>query len=228
MAVIDSKSVGEQVYLSDESVPRLSGNPLNDFLRAVNQMIIFDPSVFDLTAGADVLDQILQVSTRLMTSQNPGVFRFFTNPSVLNNGITKIVTPVLEKKGWETLQWPETPNQMITMQFSGTTGTIIPIKALRDQGIRDTKFSLNWMRFQQLQQLVLQATNDMKMLYDGKLYEGPIMNFNFVEDANQPFFINYSFLFMAYPDRIRNIAAPNTLFNALPLAQAVAGSGVAF
>lgn len=226
--IIDNRSIGQQVYLADETVVHDRGNPLNDFLRSINQMIIFDPSVFDLTLGGDVLNQILQISTRLVTAQNPGVFRFFINPTVLNQGISKIVTPVLEAKGWETLQWPETPNQMISMQFQGTTGTIIPIKQMRDLGVRDTKYSLNWLRFQQFQQFILQVTNDVKMLYDGKLYEGPIMNLNFTEDANQPFGINYSFQFMAYPDRIRNVAAPNTLFNALPLASTIAASGVSF
>lgn len=227
-ANIDIRKVGAQVYASDESVPTPdSGKPLNDFLRQINQMLIFDPSLFDATAGGDFLNQLLSAATKLVTSSNPGIYRFFINPTNLQMNITKIVTQVLEKKGWETIHWPESPNQMITMAFSGTSGTMIPIRQLREQGVRDTKFSLNWMRFQQFQSLVLGATNDLKMLYDGKLYEGYVTGLQYVEDANNPFFIQYTFTFMAYPDRIKNIAAPNTLFNAVPLASVAAASGVA-
>lgn len=218
--------VGKQILLTDESYTRGTGNPLNDFLRQVNQMIIFDPSIVDLTLGPDLFKQIAQAAAKLVTSRNPAIYRFFLNPTTLDYAMKKVVNPVLTKKGWESLQWPSSPNEMITMAFAGTTGALIPIKALRDQGVLDVKFSINWMRFQQFQQMYLEATNDLKMLYDGKLYEGYVADFQFQEDANKPFGINYRFVFMAYPDRIRNIAAPNTLFRTLPLASSIIQAGV--
>jgi hypothetical protein len=217
--------VGQAVFKGDVSVVSPDyGSPLNDFLRQVNQMIIFDPSVFDTTSGGDVLQQITELAAKLVTTANPGFFRFFINPTKLDFAITKIVNEVLEKKGFETLQWNETPNQMISMTFAGMTGTMMPIQALRALGVRDTKYSVNWMRFQQLQSLVLNTTNDLKMLYDGKLYEGYLVNFSYTEDANQPFFISYSFTFKAYPDRIKNIAAPNTVFSAIPSGSTIANN----
>jgi hypothetical protein len=94
---------------------------------------------------------------------------------------------------------------------------MIPIKSLREQGVRDTKFSLNWQRFQQLKNMILETTGEMKILYDGTLYTGIFKEFRFAEDANTPFNIDYTFTFDAYPNRIVNIAAPNTLFRQLPV-----------
>lgn len=223
MAIVNINNIspiptGQIIYSSNEapSSPDL-GSPLNDFLRQVNQMLIFDPSLFDTTSGSGVLNQILATAAKLATASNPGFFRFFINPTTLQIDINKIVNEVLEKKGWETLQWSETPNQMISLAFAGVTGTMIPPKLMRDLGVRDVKFSMNWMRLQQLQALVLGATNDLKMLFDGKLYEGYIMGLQYTQDANSPFFIKYSFTFKAYPDRIKNIASPNSYFTSFPI-----------
>lgn len=226
MAEIDIRKVGEEIFLSDEFATFDTGNPLNDFLRSINQMIIFDPSILDLSLGGNLFQQIAESAAKLITARNPAIFRFFLNPISLDTGVKKIVNPILEKKGWETLQWPATPNEMISMTFSGTTGSLVPIRTLREQGVRDTKYSLNWLRFQQFQQMIIETVNDLKMLYDGKLYEGYVADFRFQENADTPFAINYTFTFVAYPDRIRNIAAPNTLFRALPLASTVIQAGI--
>lgn len=226
MTIINNRTTGQAVVQSNDNPATNRGNAITDFLRAVNQMIIFDPTIFDLTSGADVISQALQISGSLVDTSNPGIFRFFLNPQTLQDKRAKIINKELEKKGWELMHWPESSNEMIELDFAGTTGTLVPTRELRAQGIWDTKYSLNWLRFQQLQNLYLQQINDLKMVYDGKLYEGAIMNLSFTEDAFQPFFINYSFSFVAYPDRVKNIGAPNTLFNALPLANTIFSSGV--
>jgi hypothetical protein len=202
-----------------------SDNKANTLLRKLNQMIIYDPSVLNLTQGASVVTDALTAAATALTSSRPYFFRFFINPSSLNFSIKKIAKSVLTKKGWEILHFPGTPNEMLPMKFSGTTGSIVPPEALWNQGIRDTRLSMNYQRFQQLQNLALSSENDLKLYYDGKLYEGAFSDFNFSEDAEKPFSIQYSFTFTAYPDRTKNLATPDAI-TSLPVANTFFQAGV--
>lgn len=202
-----------------------SGNKTNDVLRQLNQMIIYDPSVMSLTSGAGLIGDILEVAKKVVTSKKPYFFRFFINPTTVAFSLRKTAKPILEKKGWDIVHFSGTPNEMIPMKFSGNTGSIVPPIALWSKGIRDTKFSVNYQRFQQLYELALSASNDLKLFYDGKLYEGMFTDFNFDENANEPFSIRYSFTFSAYPDRTKNITSFAQI-TSLPVASTILQAGV--
>jgi len=202
-----------------------SGNTVNDVLRQLNQMIIYDPSVMSLTSGATAIGDILEAAKRAVTSKRPYFFRFFINPSTVAFSLRKTSKPILEKKGWDIVHFDGTPNEMIPLKFGGNTGSIVPPIALWNKGIRETKFSVNYQRFQQLFELARTASNDLKLFYDGKLYEGAFSDFSFDENANEPFSIRYSFTFMTYPDRTKNITSFSQV-TSLPIASAILQAGV--
>jgi hypothetical protein len=203
------------------------GQGINDLLRALNQMIIFDPAVVDPTLGALSIAQVEAAGavSNLKAGLYPSVFIFFTQPTVLKRAIKKTTQRILEKKGWDTVHFPETSTEMIPMAFAGTTGSLVPPAVLTQQGIWDTKYSINWMRFKQFEGLVLNARNDMKMIYDGSLYEGYIEGLTYDENSEAPFGIKYSFTFWAYPDRTQGLSSPNTLVTSIPVANTVLQTG---
>lgn len=208
------------------SIPNV-GAGINDLLRSLNQMIIFDPAVVDPTLGPLSILQVeaAGVISNLRGGLYPSVFTFFIQPTTLSRSIKKTTLKVLEKKGWDTVHFPDTPTEMIPMTFSGTSGSLVPPAVLTAQGIWDTKYSINWMRFKQFEGMVLNAKNDMKMIYDGSLYEGYLEGLKYDENAEAPFGIKYSFTFWAYPDRIRGLSSPNTLISSIPIANTVLQTG---
>ena len=209
------------------SIPNV-GSGINDTLRALNQMIIFDPAVVDPTLGPLSIAQVetAGVLSNLKGGAFPSVYTFFIQPTTLGKTIKKTTIRVLEAKGWDTIHFPNTPNEMIPMAFVGTSGSLIPPAVLLQQGISDTKYSINWMRFKQFEGFVLGLKNDVKMIYDGSLYEGYIEGLKYDENAEAPFGIKYSFTFWAYPDRIQALSSPNSLLSSIPVANTVLQSGL--
>jgi hypothetical protein len=204
------------------------GSGINDLLRTLNQMIIFDPAVVDPTLGPLSIAQVEAAGavSNLKAGLSPSVYIFFTQPTTLGRSIKKTTQRILEKKGWDTVHFPATSTEMIPMIFAGTSGSIVPPAALVQQGIWDTKYSINWMRFKQFEGLFLNAKNDMKMIYDGSLYEGYLEGLKYDEDSEKPFGIKYSFTFWAYPDRIQPLSSPNTLVTSIPVVNTVLQTGL--
>jgi hypothetical protein len=209
------------------SIPNV-GSGINDLLRSLNQMIIFDPAIVDPTLGPFSIAQVEAAGavSNLSAGLYPSVYIFFIQPTTLNRSIKKTTTKVLEKKGWDTVHFPETPTEMIPMKFAGTSGSIVPPADLIQAGIWDTKYSINWMRFKQFEGLVLNVKNDLKMIYDGSLYEGYLEGLIYDENAEMPFGLKYSFTFWAYPDRIQPISSPNSLVTSIPVVNSVLQTGL--
>ena len=229
MSELNSQSSFSSLIPQLDSTPNLqypasttgtgTGRFTNNLMRQLNQMIIYDPSAVNLTSGPNVLGDILNALKNTVQQKQIYMFRFFINPATIGVSGKKTSRSVLEKKGWDTLHFVGTSNDMITMQFSGTTGSMVPPKKLFEAGINDTKFSVEYQRFQQFFQFFLDYENDLRMVYDGKIYDGVLSDLKFDEKADEPFAITYSFTFSAYPDRIRNIftVGSNILQTGLPL-----------
>ena len=214
----------DSIYKSDTAYPK-SGVYANDLLRQLNQMIIYDPSIVNMTDVSllqDIASMVKSVSAR------PYFYRFIINPSVLHVGIKKTSKKVLTKGGWEVLYFDETPNEMISMRFGGKSGSLMPPSSMVNAGISDPKFSLNFQRFSQLKNLSLSAANDLRLIYDGTMYTGSLENFDFDVDADNPFLIDYSFTFEAYPDSMKNITSlSSTVAGVLNVSSSVLfGTGV--
>ena len=207
-----------RTILTDPGLMLTDTGSFNDYLRQINQMIIFDPAVLDLTT--DVFYQIFSGQGSQDLSQPLPFFRFFMNPSNLSVQMTKTSKTRLTKKGFETIHWEGTPTEAIPMAFSGYSGTFyIPPALSQDPAlkIRDTKFSLNWQRFKIFERFVNNLTGDVVMLYDGTRYEGVVNNLKYDESADSPYGIKYSFVFTAYPDRIQPLISPDALFASIPV-----------
>ena len=67
--------------------------------------------------------------------------------------------------------------------------------------ISDIRFSPAWIKLNGLKKFYDDSETHLKMYYDGAVYEGYFGDFSFVKDANDPFQINYNFMFMAYPNQ---------------------------
>lgn len=204
------------------------GNVVNDAMRALNQMVIFDPSAISLTAGAGGLNRALSAAQNILNSSQVYLFRFLINPSKFSYLNKKIAKHILEKKGWETVWFDGTPDEMITLGFSGSTGSLVPPSILFQAGIMDIKLSANYQRFCQLRSLIKSSKNDLNLIYDGIMYTGVLNDFKFDQDALNPYQINYSFSFAAYPDRIDNIASIDFSTSGIPVVSNVFQSGVGF
>lgn len=193
--------------LSDSIAPPGAGNPVNDAMRALNQMVVFDPSAVSLTAGASVLNQIFSTAMNILLNGQVYLFRFLINPDRFKYTEKKIVRHQLTKKGWDNLWFDQTPDEMLMLSFSGSTGSLVPPSALFQAGIMDYKFSAEYQRFAQMRSLIKSAKNDLNLIYDGIMYTGALSDFTFDQNAGSPYSILYSFNFYAYPDRIDNIAS---------------------
>lgn len=217
-------------FQDDGFVSPTAGNFVNDLMRTLNQMVIFDPSVVSLTAGTSSLSQILSVSDNILLSGQVFLFRFIINPDTFSYSNKKIVKHQLEKKGWDNLWFDGTPNELLVLSFSGLAGSLVPPAALYQAGIMDIKFSSNYQRLMQLKSLILSSKNDLNLIYDGIMYTGVLQDFKFSQNAKDFYSIPYSFNFYAYPDRIENIASIDfsnvPTVGALPAVSNIFQSGV--
>lgn len=86
-------------------------------------------------------------------------------------------------------------NDLQTFDFKGTTGNLEPLYP----EMSNLKSSAIYQWFYQLDMFIQKHNQDILMLYEGINYWGYFNNFNFTENADSPFTIDYTFSFSVYP-----------------------------
>lgn len=174
----------------------------------------------------DILDPNTPELSDLLREALEGVFvetdRFFRlriNPSNLKVGKSKLTALTYTKLGFDRSIFG---NALTMLDYSGTTGYLRPPSmaevaldlvtiqdpALRNQeiarriltGSMDITQSPVWQKFRRMERFLERMDNEVVMYFDFRLYTGMVTRFNYVEDANSPLQIQYTFSFEARTD----------------------------
>lgn len=141
----------------------------------------------------------------LLGSDN--LFRFRINPQTFKQNESKIRNFEKTMRGWETSYGGE---NMVSLEFSGTTGYMLPPEFLRDLGVYDVRMSLAWWNFSRFNKFY--QDNDKRgeqlhLVFWARLFEGHLTKMSFQLNSDDPFQSKYTFTFMAYPDKIRGLTS---------------------
>jgi len=103
-------------------------------------------------------------------------------------------------------------NTAPTISFSGVSGCILPrnLMTLADTTTklptetitRYPKLSTAYLKFRQLEKFYNETNSDIVIMYDMDLYVGKFVSFNYSQDANNPWVINYDMQIKVYPEMI--------------------------
>jgi len=147
-------------------------------------------------------------------------FLFRINPVRAEFSQSKMRTLELVKSGYQNIYWY---NKSLMINLSGTTGAFGPIPAggiffdlqalnqlslfgdplvgfRKSGGSFDITRSEAWASFQKLRQVFLAQTSELYALFtdDSYTYFGSVQDFQFGQDANDPFQIKYSFMMESF------------------------------
>ena len=151
--------------------------------------------------------------------------RLRLNPQRLSTNHPKFVSH--QKTSGSTYEITQGGNDLRVMNFSGTSGYMAP--PLWRQEVMDTRFSEAALNFAWFVSMYEQSHRDrgiVRMIFDGKKYDGYLNNLRTDRDAEHTFEIKYSFSFYAIPDAtfdLTTLIIPEELLGAIPVLQA-AGS----
>jgi hypothetical protein len=104
-------------------------------------------------------------------------------------------------------------NKAMNMSFRGVSGCILSRELLQMNPdslpsdwlgalLRYPKLSGAWLKFRQLERFWREINTDIAILYDMDLYIGKFTTFNYNQEANNPWVINYDMAFKIYPGLI--------------------------
>jgi len=101
-------------------------------------------------------------------------------------------------------------NTAPTLSFSGVSGCTLPRDFMRLSGsatklptetmARYPKLSTAWIKFRQLEYFYNQVNSDIVIAHDMDIYVGKFVSFNYSQDAENPWIINYEMQLRIYPD----------------------------
>lgn len=186
-----------------------AGKDFSKFVGAIETIIFFDPDLFSsalqaqgkLGKVATTAATILKGSGNSWVHNKQAYYKMRINPQNLDINRAKIQSEVLTKDDHE-LQYHN--EGMITYSYSGSTGYMQSM--LLDLGIDDIRFSPAWIKLKGLESYYTETIKNIKMIYAGDIHTGYFSNFNVRDDANNPFMMNYSFVFKVYPGRSRGLS----------------------
>ena len=101
-------------------------------------------------------------------------------------------------------------NTAATMSIKGISGSLLPRDLMSVTGTdtklptetmaRYPKLSAAWFKFRQLEKFYNEVNSDIVIMYDMDLFVGKFVSFNYSQDANNPWVINYDMQFKIYPE----------------------------
>jgi hypothetical protein len=193
------------------------GSVTAPFGAELNRTIIYDPVSLN---DPNILPQ----------QTDRAIHRFRLNPRRISFSEEKIVQVVLTKGGWDKQFWRlgsdndnASGNKLIQIVFEGQTGSLVPPDFFLRQGISDIRLSPAWRSFVLLQDFFRSRNGDLRMIFEGDVYEGHSGTFSFTLEADNPFLVNYRLNFFAYPERIYRIANKGIPFASSPLSILTSG-----
>lgn len=124
-------------------------------------------------------------------------FVFRINPTVHSRTQSRVRNTVLTKGGYLTQYWSAGMKQMT---FSGSSGSLVPPDVTSDTEAFNIRQTVQYANFKQLRQFYEQSNQDVGIFFLGRTMLGVMSDFSFVEDADDPYQIKYTFKFEAYPE----------------------------
>jgi len=131
------------------------------------------------------------------TVANKGIFRFRINPSLLRVTKGKVSSLVLTKAGFER---SNLGNQLTTLAYEGTTGYLRIDPTFVNAGLDDQRLSVIYQKFRLFERFYDSLDGDIWMVYKLRIYNGQLTQFEYTENAHDPWHIPYSFRFEAHTD----------------------------
>jgi hypothetical protein len=125
-------------------------------------------------------------------------FVFRINPTVHRRQQTRDRQTVLTKGGYLTHYWSSGMRQMT---FQGSSGALVPPERQQDQAQFNIRQTDAYANFLQLKRFYEDANQDVALFFLGRFLQGALADFNFTEDADNPYQIKYEFKFDAYPEQ---------------------------
>jgi len=135
-------------------------------------------------------------------------YKFLLNPSNVKIGHQKLQT-ISEASDITIINTFR--NQSPTMSISGVSGCLLPRALMAATGAEGStikemswakypKVSPAWLKFRQLEKFYNEINSDIVIMYDMDLFVGKFVNFEYSQDANNPYVITYSMNFRIYPE----------------------------
>lgn len=218
-AIAETLSSGLSLEARSEAFARSTSSVAAPFGAELNRTIIYDPvALSDPNASSQVTDR--------------AIHRFRLNPRRISFSEEKLVQTVLTKGGWDKQFWRlgsdnenASGNKLMQITFEGQTGSLVPSEFFLRQGITDIRLSPAWRSFLLLQDFFRSHNGDLRMIFEGDVYEGHSGTFAFTLEADNPYLVSYRLTFMAYPERIYRIANKGVPFASSPLSIFTSGLG---
>lgn len=124
-------------------------------------------------------------------------FVFRINPTTTSRTQTRARSTILTKGGYMTQYWSA---GMKSMTFAGSSGSLTPPPGGDTGGGFNIRQTIQYSNFLSLRKFYEEANQDIGLFYLGRFVTGVMSDFNFTEDANNPYEIKYTFKFEAYPE----------------------------
>ena len=137
------------------------------------------------------------VAEAMFLTGNYDWYKFMLNPETLRTSHTKLQN---EEETSDLTIINTYRNKASTMAFTGISGCTIPRTVLQVSGSEfklptETfatypKLSAAWIKFRQVERFYKEINEDIAILFDMDLHVGKFTNFNFTQDAKNPWVIN--------------------------------------
>jgi len=199
-------------------------SPLQEFAAQHDTLIFFRTEDFDLSdySGKSVNQKAFrltsQIGSNILLGRSQPFYKFRINPQQLNVDKAKVQSKVLTKKGWELHYHNE---NLITRSYNGTTGYLQ--SELLSLGINDIKISPAWIKLKALDAFYEESIQNLKMYFLSEIHTGHFDSFNFVQDSEDPWQINYSFSFSSFAGESITLTEASRL-SSIPFGSQIVGS----
>ena len=180
-------------------------------------------SIFGVIPAGQRIEAL--ISEVLFITGNMWYYKFLINPQNVSFGLQKLQ---VEEETSDIPILNTYRNKIMPMTFTGISGCTIPRDLLAqsktdgllvtDNMLKNPKLSAAWMKFRQLEKFYNEVNGDIAILFDMDLYIGKFVSFNYSQNAENPWQIDYTLSMKIYPDLILhtlNVYDYATFFDAL-------------
>lgn len=127
-------------------------------------------------------------------------YDFRINPQMVTISDKKLQTHT--EYGWGYYDLEYFGNAFTTLTVKGTSGVMLPDRAILDKGFTNIQLSAAYAKFEILRKLYMTGEPRFMFVLFGKGYFGFLENFDFTLDAENPRRIDYNFTFRAHPSLV--------------------------
>jgi hypothetical protein len=167
-------------------------NVASDYMYAIGAGLLGAVGLTDLT---ETLLNIL--SNKDTFGEFSWFYKFRINPQKVSINRRKLQT--ITEYGWGMYDIEEFGDQLIAINVSGTTGTMIPSHPLPSMGISDIRLTPAYIKLAHLEKFYKDSGQKLFFTIYGKVYFGFLEDMSYPLDADNPRKINYTFNFKAHP-----------------------------